>query len=63
LIFNLKIRQWRYFFSITAPLLLHHVTMVAIGPGAFGRYYMSAILLGVMASIYLFIQKLHSNDE
>ena len=63
LIFNLKIRQWRYFFSITAPLLLHHATMVAIGPGAFGRYYMSAILMGVMASIYLFIQKLHSNDE
>jgi hypothetical protein len=62
LIFSVKIRQWRYFLSVTSPLLLHHATMVAIGPGAFGRYYMSAILMGITASIYLFIQKLHSND-
>ena len=62
LLFSLKIRQWRFFFSITSPILLHHATMVVIGPGAFGRYYMSAILMGVMASIYLFIEKLHRND-
>jgi hypothetical protein len=63
LIFNLKIRQWRYFFSTTAPLLLHHASMVVLGPGAFGRYYMSTILMGVTASIYLFVQKIYSNDK
>lgn len=62
-LFGLGVRKWRYFIPITAPLLLHHLTMVAIGPGAFGRYYMSAILMGVVSSLYFLTQRLTNRDS
>lgn len=58
----LRIRKWRYFLQILSPLLLHHVTMVAIGPGAFGRYYMSAIIMGITTTIYFIVQRLSANE-
>ena len=45
-------------FKLLYPLLVLHLSLVAIGPGPFGRYVMATILLGQISTIILIMRSL-----
>jgi hypothetical protein len=50
-------------FQILYPLIVLHLSLVAIGPGPFGRYVMTSILLGQIAMIIIILRVLSSQSQ
>jgi hypothetical protein len=55
-VYLLNVRKVRKLLLLLQPILIHHLLMVILGPGALGRYYMSTILVGIICTFLIFMK-------
>ena len=62
-IMKLRVRKMKDFIVTLHPLVVLHLSLVILVPGAVGRYYMATILIGLTVTILSFIEYLQKPDR